>query len=78
MPGRLSPNSPLKLEPRMVSGVCLGPTLKRGSKVGQAMHFARLDAFRGSDLRPWKEVTPDVYIAITEEFFLDVGDEWHF
>eukprot|EP00975_Prorocentrum_lima_P031529 6617646-Prorocentrum_lima.AAC.1 len=66
MPGRLSPGSTLKLEPRKVSGVHLGPTPKVGSKVGQAMHFARLDAFRGADLRPWTE--------FTEEYFYDVGE----
>eukprot|EP00975_Prorocentrum_lima_P013337 2831954-Prorocentrum_lima.AAC.1 len=54
------------------------PPLKVGSKIGQAMRFAGLDAFRGADLRPWAEFTPDVYIDTTEDYFFEVEDVWHF
>eukprot|EP00975_Prorocentrum_lima_P015959 3390013-Prorocentrum_lima.AAC.1 len=63
------------MEPKMVNGVYLGPTLRVRSKFNKASHVARLDAFRGADLRSWTEFDNDVYIDISEELYRDVGEE---
>eukprot|EP00975_Prorocentrum_lima_P047773 9989467-Prorocentrum_lima.AAC.1 len=38
------------MEPKMVNGIYLGPTLRVGSNFNKASHVARLDAFRGGQI----------------------------